>query len=92
MPWVLLLLALAAFAVALITTSMPLAVFGLLAALVLLVLGVLGLLTQRIGSRSRDESMMVDPLELRRLREQAEAQRASLQSSESSPSAQSTAP
>lgn len=91
MPWILLLIAVAAFAVAFITTSIPLAVFALLAALVLLVLGVLGLLTQRIGSRSRDESLMVDPNELRRLRELAEAQRASRMSDSSRPG-QSIAP
>jgi len=55
---------------------MALAVLCLLAALGLVVAWVLGLLAQRVGNQTRDDSMMVDPQELRRLREQAEARRA----------------
>lgn len=76
MPWLFLLLALAAFALAFKTTSMLLAALCLLAALGLLLAWVLGLLAQRVGSQSRDDSQMLDPQELRRLREQAEARRA----------------
>jgi hypothetical protein len=76
MPWVFLLLALAALAAAFRTTSMLLAVLCLLVALALLLAGALGLLARRVGSRSRDEAMLLDPQELRRLREQAEARRA----------------
>lgn len=76
MPWVYLLLALAAMAIAFKTTSLALAAVCLLAALGLLVAWTLGLLAQRVGSRSRDEAMLLDPQELRRLREQAEARRA----------------
>ena len=76
MPWVFLLLALAAFAIAFKTSSMALAAACLLIALCLLVAWAMGLLAQRVGSRSRDESMLIDPQELRRLREQAEARRA----------------
>jgi hypothetical protein len=36
----------------------------------------LGLMAQRVGSRSRDDSALLDPAELRRLREQADARRA----------------
>lgn len=75
MSWLLILLAAVAFAVAFFTTSMGLAILCLLASLVLLVAGVMGLLAQRVDSRSRDESAMIDPAELRRLREQAEARR-----------------
>lgn len=75
MPWLLLLLAAGALAVAFMTSSMALAVVCLLAALGLLLAGVMGLLASRIGNRSRDEAMMIDPVELRRLREQAEARR-----------------
>ncbi len=91
MPWVFLLLAIAAFAVALKTTSVALLALCLLVALGLLLVWVLGLLAQRVGSRSRDESMLLDPQELRRLREQAEARRAEvppLQPSPSSPPAE----
>lgn len=76
MPWLFLLLAIAAFAVAFKASSIALAALCLLAALGLLVAWVMGLLAQRVGSRSRDEATMLDPQELRRLREQAEARRA----------------
>lgn len=76
MPWLFLLLALAAFAVAFNTTSMALAILCLLAALGLLVAWVMGLLAQRVGSQTRDDSLMLDPQELRRLREEADARRA----------------
>ncbi len=76
MPWLSLLLAFGALVLAFSTTSVPLAAFALLAALVLIVVGVLGVLARRVGSQSRSEAMMVDPAELRRLREQAEARRA----------------
>lgn len=75
MAWVYLLLALAAFAVALNSASVALSVVCLLAALGLMVAAVLALLARRIGSQSRDESLILDPAELRRLREQAEARR-----------------
>ena len=79
MPWVFLLLAIAAFAIAFKTTSVALVLVCLLVALGLLVAWALSLLAQRVGSRSRDESMLIDPQELRRLREQAEARRAQSQ-------------
>ena len=75
MHWLLLLLAIGALAVAIKTTSMGLMVVCLLAALVLIVLWVLGLYSARVGARSRDETAMIDPAELRRLREQAEARK-----------------
>lgn len=77
MPWLFLLLALGAFAVALKASSSALVVVALLAALVFMVAWMLGLLAQRVGSRTRDDAMILDPQELRRLREQAEARRAS---------------
>jgi membrane glycosyltransferase len=76
MPWIYLLLAIAALAVAFKTTSMALLVLCLLAALGLLLAWMLSMLAQRVGSRSRDESLMLDPQELRRLREQAQARQA----------------
>lgn len=82
MSWVFLLLAIAAFAVAFKTTSVALAVLCLLAALGLLLAWALGLLAQRVGSRTRDDAVMLDPQELRRLREQAEARRAAVTPSE----------
>ena len=75
MHWLLLLLGVGALAVALKTSSVGLMAVCLLAALVLLVLWVLGWYSARIGNRSRDETAMIDPAELRRLREQAEARK-----------------
>jgi hypothetical protein len=42
----------------------------------LLVAWAMALFAQRVGNRARDETQMLDPVELRRLREQAEARRA----------------
>lgn len=75
MPWLFLILAVAALAVAFKTTSVALLMICLLAAFALTVAWVLTLLGQRVDSRSRDEAMMLDPEELRRLREQAEARK-----------------
>lgn len=75
MPWVYLLVALAALAVSFNTTSVPVLVIGLIVALLALLAWVLGLLAARVGSRSRSDVLMVDPNELRRLREQAEARK-----------------
>ena len=76
MPWLFLLLAVAALAIAFMASSMAVGVVCLLAAMVLLVLWVLGLLSQRIDTRSRDDAQMLDPRELQRMRELAEARRA----------------
>ena len=75
MPWVYLLLALGALALALLTKSTALAVIGLVAALARFLMWVLGLLASRVDAGSRNEALMVDPRELQRLREQAEARR-----------------
>lgn len=75
MPWLFLLLAVAALAVAFNTTSVALLMVCLLVAFVLILAWVLMLLGQRVDSRSRNEAMMLDPEELRRLREQAEARK-----------------
>ena len=85
MPWLFLLLAVAAFAVALNASSMALAVICLLVALAGTVAWVLGLLAQRVGNQSRDDSMMLDPLELKRLREEAEARRAAAAVTDNAP-------
>ena len=75
MHWLYLLLAVAALAVAFKTTSIAVLVVCLLAALGLVLAWVMSLLAQRVDSRSRNEAMMIDPAELRRLREQAEARK-----------------
>ena len=72
MPWLFLFLAVAVFAVAFKTTSVALLIVCLLVAFALILAWVLTLLGQRVERRSRNEAMMLDPEELRRLREQAE--------------------
>lgn len=75
MHWLFLLLALGALWVAFTSTATTVLVVGLLAALGLFLAFVLRLAAERIGSRSRDDQLMLDPEELRRLREQAEARK-----------------
>ncbi|GAB3345421.1 hypothetical protein [Lysobacter tyrosinilyticus] len=75
MAWLFLLLALGALWLAFTTSSTGLLILALLAALVLIIAFVLKLASDRIGSRSRDEHLMLDPDELRRMREQAEARK-----------------
>ncbi|UHQ23419.1 hypothetical protein LVB77_01510 [Lysobacter sp. 5GHs7-4] len=75
MYWLFLLLALAALVVAFKASSGALLVISLLASLGFFIAWILGLMAARIGSASRDEGMMLDPNELRRLREQAEARK-----------------
>lgn len=82
MHWLLLLLAIGALAIAIKTTSMALMAVCLLAALVLIALWILGWYSARVGARSRDEMAMIDPVELRRLREQAEARKLAAQQAE----------
>ena len=74
--WVYLLLAIGSLAVAFKTSSVGLMAASLLVALGLLLAWVMALLAQRIDSRSRSDHAMIDPEELRRLREQAEARKA----------------
>lgn len=76
MPWLYLLLGLLAMGVALKTASSGLMALSLLVALVFFVLWLVGLYSARVASRGRDVSAMIDPAELRRLREQAEARKA----------------
>lgn len=82
MAWLFLLLALGALFVAFKTTSMALMVICLLVALGLIVAWIMALLAQRVGARSRDADVVLDPAELRRLQEQAEARRAAALSNE----------
>ena len=76
MHWLYLLLALAALAVAFKTTSVAVLTVSLLVGLGFLLAWVLKLLAARVDSQTRDSSLILDPVEMRRLREQAEARRA----------------
>ena len=75
MPWLMFLIAVAALVVAFTTTSVALLLVCLLVAFAVSLGGVMQLLARRVESNSRSEAMMVDPAELLRLREQAEARR-----------------
>ncbi|KAF1691282.1 hypothetical protein [Pseudoxanthomonas koreensis] len=75
MHWLYLLLALGAMLLALTTVHGWLLVLSLLAAVALSVAWIRGWYQERIGDNQRDESAMIDPLELRRLRELAEARK-----------------
>ena len=76
MHWLFLLLAFAAMAFSFMTTSMAVLIACLLAALVLFLLWILGMYQAHVAGSGRDASMMIDPTEMRRLREQAQARRA----------------
>jgi len=85
MHWLYLLFALVALVVAMKTASSGLMALCLLASLVLVVLWLVGLYSSRLAGRSRDPSAMIDPAELRRLREQAEARKAAAGSDPTAP-------
>jgi hypothetical protein len=76
MHWLYLLLALGSLGVALRTSSLALLVVCLLASLGLFLAWIVGWYAARVGDSSRDESQMIDPAELRRLRQLAEARKA----------------
>ena len=84
MHWLMLALAIGAFAIAWDTTSALLMGLCLVVALVLLLAWILGLYSARVGARARDETAMIDPVELRRLREQAEARKLAAQQQQQS--------
>jgi hypothetical protein len=75
MPWLFLLLAAAAFLIAFTTHSTGVLAVSILVALGFTGLWLMSLLAQRMGDSARNEVMIMDPQELRRLREQAEARR-----------------
>lgn len=75
MHWLFLVLAAIAMAIALKAASVAVSVLALLAALGLLVAWLIGVLAARIEQRSGAATILVDPAELQRLREQAEARR-----------------
>jgi hypothetical protein len=75
MAWLFLLLAFGALWLAFTASTPGILAVALLAALVLFVAFVLKLASDRVGSQTRNEHLMLDPEELRRLREQAEARK-----------------
>ncbi|MFC7522228.1 hypothetical protein ACFQS6_24240 [Xanthomonas populi] len=76
MHWLFLLMALGALVLAFSTPHVWLVVVSLLVALLLLLLWTRGWFASRMDDTQRDTSSMIDPAELRRLREIAEARKA----------------
>lgn len=76
MPWLLLLIAVGLFMVALSAGSMAVVIICVLSSLGLSGVAIMSLLAQRVDNSARSETMLIDPQELRRLRELAEAKRA----------------
>lgn len=72
MRWMWFVAAAVCFAIGFRTHSMGLAAFTLLAALGFLLVGTLALASSRIEGRSRDDSAMLGPEEMRRMRDQIE--------------------
>lgn len=87
MHWLFLLLALGALAVALKTSSVALMVVCLLASLGLFIAWAMAWYAVRVGNTQRDETQMIDPVELRRLREIAEARKAGAETGGEPPAA-----
>jgi hypothetical protein len=85
MHWLFLLIAVGALIGAFVSGPTWLMALCLLVSLAFFVAWAMGLYAARIGDTSRDESQMIDPVELRRLREMAEARKAGLQSSAEPP-------
>ncbi len=75
MSWLFLFLAALAFLIAFTTHSVVVMSISILVALGFSAAWLMGLMAQRMGDSARSETMIIDPLELRRLREQAEARR-----------------
>lgn len=75
MSWLYLLLAAAALVVAFKTSSVAVLVVCLVAALGLALAWLMATLSRRIEDRTGSAELMIDPVELQRLREQAEARR-----------------
>jgi hypothetical protein len=85
MYWLFLLFALGAVAVAVSTSSAVVLIVCLLISAACLLAWVLGFYSARVG-RARDDAMpMIDPLELHRLREQAQARKAATVAEQDSP-------
>lgn len=76
MHWLYLLISVVVLVLSLLTKSLALMIGCWLVSLALVVLWLVVMYSERVASRERDASLMIDPLELRRLREQAEARKA----------------
>ena len=85
MHWLFLLIGFAILVMSFLTTSTAVMVLCWLVALVLFGFWLAAMYTARVANQERDVSMMIDPAELRRLREQAEARKAAADASDQAP-------
>lgn len=85
MYWLFLLFAIGALAVAFTTTSTAVLLLCLLVSLACFVAWAMGFYSARVGSVRDNAAPMIDPAELRRLREQTEARKAAAASEQQSP-------
>lgn len=79
MPWLFLLIAIGSFLIAFTTHSPALLGISLLLGLLTSVAFFMSLLAQRMGSTTSSEALRLNPDELRRMREQADARRVQVQ-------------
>lgn len=85
MYWLFLLFAIGALAVAFTTSSTAVLALCLLVSLACFLAWAVGFYSARVGSARDNAAPMIDPLELRRLREQAEARKAAAAAEQSQP-------
>ncbi len=79
MPWIFFVIAAGLLAIALTSTSMAVMMVCMLASLGLTIAAVMLLMAERVGNTARNEALLIDPQELRRMRELAEARRSTVQ-------------
>lgn len=92
MPWLFFLIAAGLLAIALTSTSMLVMVICMLVSLCLTLAAVMMLMAERVGSSTRNEALLIDPQELRRMRELAEARRNAAQQQSADPVADGSDP
>lgn len=85
MHWLFLLIGFAILVMSFLTTSTAVMVLCWLVALALFGFWLAAIYSARVANQERDVSMMIDPAELRRLREQAEARKAAADASDQAP-------
>lgn len=79
MPWIFFAIAAGLLAIALTSTSMAVMMVCMLASLGLTLAAVMLLMAERVGNTARNEALLIDPQELRRMRDLAEARRNTVQ-------------
>ena len=85
MHWLFLLIGFAILVMSFLTTNTAVMVLCWLVSLALFGFWLAAMYSARVASQERDVSMMIDPAELRRLREQAEARKAAADTTDQAP-------